>query len=49
MPIKKCQKDKNEGYKYGDKGKCYTGKSARKKAIKQGVAIKISQKGGKKK
>lgn len=48
MPIKKCQKDKKKGYKFGDSGKCYTGKNARKKAIKRGQAIKISQKGGKK-
>jgi len=49
MPIKKCQKDKKKGFKFGDSGKCYTGKDARKKAVKQGIAIKISQKGGNKK
>lgn len=49
MPIKKCQSNKKKGYKYGDSGKCYTGKGSRKKAIKQGQAIKISEKGGNKK
>jgi len=44
MPIKKCQKNGKPGNKYGDSGKCYTGKGKRAKAIKQGVAIKISQK-----
>ena len=32
-----------KGYKYGDSGKCYTGKNAKKKAGKQGRAIKASQ------
>ena len=40
MPVKKCGKN---GYKYGDKGKCYTGKGARAKAARQGRAIKASQ------
>lgn len=39
MPIKKC----GSGYKYGNSGKCYTGKGARKKAVKQAQAIKASQ------
>jgi hypothetical protein len=43
MPLKRCTttedgKTKN-GWKYGDQGKCYTGPGAKKKAIKQGVAI----------
>ena len=36
MPIKRCGDD---GYKWGDTGKCYTGPDAKKKAIKQGIAI----------
>jgi len=43
MPIKECQKDKKKGHKYGDTGKCYVGRGSRKKAVKQGQAIKISQ------
>ena len=48
MPLKKCTVDGKSGYQWGDVGKCYTGPSAKKKAIKQGVAIegpkKFSQK-----
>jgi len=36
MPLKRCGED---GYKWGDAGKCYTGPDAKKKAIKQGIAI----------
>ena len=32
-----------EGMKYGDSGKCYTGKDAKQKAAKQGRAIEISR------
>ena len=39
MPLKKCSENENSGWKWGDSGKCYTGKDAKKKAIKQGVAI----------
>jgi hypothetical protein len=35
MPLKRCG---DNGWKYGDSGKCYTGKDAKKKAIRQGVA-----------
>ena len=38
----KCGK-KKKGYKFGKSGKCYTGKDARKKAVKQGQAIKSSE------
>ena len=48
MPLKKCTADGKAGYQWGDAGKCYTGPDAKKKAIKQGVAIegpkKFSQK-----
>lgn len=43
MPIKPCSKGEKKGYKYGDSGKCYTGKGAKAKATKQGRAIKSSQ------
>ena len=47
MPIKRCQVNNKPGYKYGDKGKCYTytaddTRSRRRaliKAQKQGRAI----------
>ena len=48
MPLKKCTVDGQAGYQWGKAGKCYTGPGAKKKAIKQGVAIegpkKFSQK-----
>jgi len=43
MPIKRCSSKGRKGYKYGDRGKCYTGPSAKAKAAKQGRAIKASQ------
>jgi hypothetical protein len=43
MPIKKCTKKGKGGYKTGTSGKCYTGKGAKKKALKQQIAVKISQ------
>lgn len=39
MPVKKS----GSGYKFGDKGKVYTGKGAKKKAAKQGRAIQASK------
>ena len=39
MPVRKS----GSGYKYGTKGKTYTGKGAKAKAQKQGRAIKASQ------
>lgn len=39
MPLKKCSKDGESGWKYGDSGTCYTGPDGKKKAIKQGLAI----------
>ena len=39
MPLKRCSENKESGWKWGDSGKCYTGRDAKKKAIKQGVAI----------
>jgi|TARA_Y100000593_G_scaffold72985_1_gene134072 hypothetical protein len=39
MPLKKCSQDSQNGWKWGDSGKCYTGRDAKKKAIKQGVVI----------
>lgn len=43
MPVKKCSKGGKSGSKYGDSGKCYTGKDSKEKAKKQGQAIEISR------
>lgn len=38
MPLKRCSVNNKSGWKWGDKGKCYTGPGGKKKAIKQGYA-----------
>ena len=51
MPVRPCRSKGKPGYKYGSSGKCYTYSSgnaqsqvaARKRAEKQGTAIRISQ------
>lgn len=43
MPITKCSKKGKVGFRFGKSGRCYTGTGAKKKAIKQGKAIKSSQ------
>lgn len=43
MPIQKCSSGGKSGYKYGETGKCYTGKGARAKAARQGRAIEASK------
>jgi len=49
MPVKPCTSKGKKGKKYGDTGKCYTGKDAEEKAKKQGAAIEISKNSGKQK
>jgi hypothetical protein len=39
MPVTKCTIDNQDGYKWGDQGKCYVGPDAKQKAIAQGIAI----------
>ena len=39
MPLKRCYENKKLGWKWGTKGKCYTGKDAKEKAIEQMKAI----------
>ena len=39
MPLKRCSDNNNNGWKWGDQGKCYTGPDGKKKAIKQGIVI----------
>lgn len=38
MPLQRCGEG-GKGWRWGDSGKCYTGPGAKKKAIKQGLAI----------
>ena len=44
MPLKRCTIDGKAGYQWGDEGRCYTGPGAKKKAIRQGVAIEGPEK-----
>jgi hypothetical protein len=44
MPKKACTSKGKSGIKWGDSGKCYTGKGAAAKAAKQGRAIKANTK-----
>lgn len=39
MPLKRCQINGKDGWKWGDEGKCYTGPEAKKDAIRQGIAV----------
>lgn len=39
MPIKKCQKDRKSGWKFGNLGTCYIGPSGKAKAQKQAKAM----------
>lgn len=43
MPVKPCKDSGKSGKKYGDSGKCYTGKDAEAKAKRQGRAIKANR------
>lgn len=45
MPIQDCQVDGKPGWRWGASGKCYTGKRARARALRQARAIKRAQKG----
>lgn len=42
MPFKECSNNGKSGVKWGDSGKCYTGKGAQKKAEKQAKAAYAS-------
>jgi hypothetical protein len=42
MPIQRCSVDGKQGWKYGESGRCYTGPGAKKKAIRQGLAIQYN-------
>jgi hypothetical protein len=51
MPVKSCELDTKPGFKWGDENICYiydpndkiSKEKARRKALKQGIAITISQ------
>lgn len=45
MPLTRCSSKGKPGYKWGDSGKCYTGKDAKAKAMKQARAIEASKHG----
>jgi len=45
MPVVKCRNRGTSGYKFGNAGKCFTGRNAKARATTQGVAIKA--RGGK--
>jgi len=42
MPVKGCVKNGKSGHKWGNSGKCYTGKGSRQKAVKQGRAARAN-------
>lgn len=43
MPIQKCTKNGQSGHQFGDSGTCYTGPNSKKRAARQGRAIKAQQ------
>lgn len=43
MPIQECTKDGKSGHQFGDSGTCYTGENSKKRAARQGRAIKARQ------
>jgi len=43
MPVVSCTSNGKAGFKFGTKGKCFTGSGGRSKAARQGRAIKASQ------
>lgn len=53
MPVERCQKDGKPGFRWGKEGECYTYTpgneqswlAARRKALKQGRAIKAQREG----
>ena len=44
MPLQKCVVDGKNGWQWGAEGKCYTGRDAKKQAVKQGIAIEGPEK-----
>lgn len=48
MPVRRCQKDNNPGWQWGNSGACYTGPDAKQKASRQGRAARAAGYKGKK-
>ena len=46
MPVQRCTENGKSGYRWGSKGKCYTGPDAKQKAAKQGRAIETNKSKG---
>tara|TARA_R110000824_G_scaffold10866_1_gene47535 strand:+ start:32394 stop:33521 length:1128 start_codon:yes stop_codon:yes gene_type:complete len=44
MPLQKCVVDGKKGWQWGSEGKCYTGRDAKKQAVKQGIAVEGPEK-----
>jgi hypothetical protein len=44
MAIRPCENEGRIGSKWGEDGVCYTGKDARKNALKQGIAEELASK-----
>ena len=42
MPVQRCTKNGESGWKWGESGKCYIGSGAKAKAARQGAAIKAT-------
>ena len=43
MPLMRCSTDGKRGWKWGKRGKCYTGTNARTQALRQGRAIEVNR------
>lgn len=43
MPLMRCRKSGENGYKWGSDGVCYIGTGAKEKALEQGRAIEASK------
>lgn len=43
MPVERCMINGKLGWRWGNKGKCYTGDGAKEKATIQGVAIEFNE------
>lgn len=44
MPVLPCSDSGRQGFQWGENGVCYTGKDARKNALKQGIATELAKK-----
>ncbi len=42
MPLQRCQRNGVRGWRWGNRGRCYVGSDAKKKAMRQAAAIRAS-------